>query len=129
MDSIGNMTFQSALPDLQATDRYTNDQRRQILKGINPKPNPTYADLYLMDKDGLPAKIRQLAYRDGPEAIQEVRKFTRPLMHAILRVQYKIVVLEEENSWGKADGMRHAVLENLLVTYCALLYLYLCCNH
>lgn len=49
-------------------------------------------------------EIRKLAYRDGDETVQEVRRFKRATIQAILHNQDNIVMLEESMSRGNCSG-------------------------
>jgi hypothetical protein len=83
-------------------DVYTDAERKDILASLwsNPAPN----DLLPLSDRAAGGEIRKLAYRDGDETVQEVRRFKRATIQAILHNQDNIVMLEESMSQGNCSG-------------------------
>ena len=107
--SADRRTYLSLCTGEKFKDTYTEEERKDILASLFVAP--AVEDLERLESRKLTPKIRELALRDGGDAIRDFRRFNVALFQALLHSQHEIILLEEKMSHRiSTDDVRRLTL-------------------
>lgn len=112
--SRDSTTYRSLL-DAKFKDRYTEEQRRDILRGLWQRCSGE--DLEPLEDQECLEVCRELAVRSGEESIRAFRRFDVATTQALLWTQHKLTLLEEEMSQSKLSDTAMTELTEHLKNY------------